>query len=530
MQEIVKGDLWAQVENTVSKDEATASPVQEQPDDPPVAEEVLVESTKLQAPPEGSPKLGGAKSAVPETTINVEPIEEKEEKVESQIETKAIATKEGEVNLATEVPQANAIAKPNIQNFHLDQAEPLLPDSFPNPPSGDSKYLPATIPNVSYMLKGYGISVGYNVIKKTLQFSVPGLLCAPDNADAVAMAQIKSLARLSNISVASIEEVLAAIADRHQFNPVATWIKSQPWDGIDRRQAFYDTLTVAEDFPKELKERLMYRWMISGAAAVLMPQGYKSRGVLTLQGRQSLGKTSWIAGLVPDVALRESVVKLDHHLDAGDKDSKIAAATHWIVEIGELESSFSRNVSRLKGFITSDFDKIRVPYGRTTSNFPRKTVFSATVNDSRFLVDSTGNSRWWVIPVTEIDYQHNLDMQQIWAQFAVEYENGEQWWLTPAEEQILETCNNNHRVISVIEERVMPILDLSQKSEDGLPAMTPTALLMKIGYKSVSNPQAKECGALLRQHLGEPKKINGYQKWRIPFAKQQDITRLDEEF
>ena len=399
-----------------------------------------------------------------------------------------------------------------------------------HPPSGDSKTIPATIPNVSYLLKGYGITVGYNVIKKELQFSVPGLVCTPDNADAVAMTQIKSLARLCNISVASIEEVLAAIADRHQFNPVATWIKSEKWDGIDRLPEFYDTLTVEDDFPKEFKERLIYRWMISGVAAVIKPQGFKSRGVLTLQGRQSLGKTSWIAALVPDVALRESVVKLDHHLDAGDKDSKISAVTHWIVEIGELESSFSRNVSRLKGFITSDYDKIRVPYGRTTSNYPRKTVFSATVNDSRFLVDSTGNSRFWVIPVTKIDYQHGLDMQQIWAQFAVEYENGEQWWLTPAEEQILETYNNNHRVISVIEERVMPILDLSRKGEDGLSAMTPTALLMKIGYKSVSNPQAKECGSLLRQHLGEPKKINGYQKWRIPFAIQQDITRLDGEF
>ena len=493
MKEVSTDALWAKIETTASnpvQDEATPSPVQKQPEDPPTAEEASV---------------GNEKMAVPETTINVEPLEEIVEKVEPQVETKAIIKVEGEVTLATEVSQANAIAKPNIQNFHLDQAEPLLLDAFPNPPSGDSKTIPATIPNVSYLLKGYGITVGYNVIKKELQFSVPGLVCTPDNADAVAMTQIKSLARLCNISVASIEEVLAAIADRHQFNPVATWIKSEKWDGIDRLPEFYDTLTVEDDFPKEFKERLIYRWMISGVAAVIKPQGFKSRGVLTLQGRQSLGKTSWIAALVPDVALRESVVKLDHHLDAGDKDSKISAVTHWIVEIGELESSFSRNVSRLKGFITSDYDKIRVPYGRTTSNYPRKTVFSATVNDSRFLVDSTGNSRFWVIPVTKIDYQHGLDMQQIWAQFAVEYEKGEQWWLTPAEEQILETYNNNHRVISVIEERVMPILDLSRKGEDGLSAMTPTALLMKIGYKSVSNPQAKECGSKYIEILITPR-------------------------
>ncbi len=343
------------------------------------------------------------------------------------------------------------------------------------------------------------------------------------------MAHIKSLLRLNDISVNDVESVVAAVADRDQFNPVAIWIESKEWDGVDRLADFYDTLTECDDFPKPLKERLILRWMISAVAAVFLPQGFKSRGVLTLQGPQSIGKTSWIAALVPGATLRESVLKLDHHMDAGDKDSKIAAATHWIVEIGELESSFRRDVARLKGFITSDYDKIRVPYGRAASNFPRKTVFCATVNDDRFLVDNTGNTRWWVIPVVRIKYQHGLDMQQVWAQILLEYKKGEQWWLTQAEEEGLETLNRNHRNISVVEERVLPLLDLSRKDEDGLPAMTPTELLQKVGYRSVSNPQAKECGNLLRQYLGEPKKIKGYQKWRIPFAKQPDIISVEDE-
>jgi putative DNA primase/helicase len=368
------------------------------------------------------------------------------------------------------------------------------------------------------MLGKYGITARYNVIKKEAQFNVPGLVCTVDNADNVAMAQIKSLARLNGISVSNIEEAILAVADRNQFNPVADWIKSKPWDGKDRSQEFYDTLTEREDFPKEFKERLMYRWMISAIAALFVPVGFRSRGVLTFQGPQSIGKTSWIAALISDVALRESVVKLDHHMDAGDKDSKIAAATHLIVEIGELESSFQRDVARLKGFITSDFDKIRLPYARSASNFPRRTVFCATVNDGNFLVDSTGNSRWWVIPVVKIDYLHKLEMQQVWAQFAVEFEQGEQWHLTAAEEELLDTLNKDHRVVSVVQERVLPHLDLNRKGEDGLPAMTPTELLMEVGYRTVSNPQAKVCAALLREHLGEAKKINGFYKWRIPLA------------
>jgi predicted P-loop ATPase len=112
---------------------------------------------------------------------------------------------------------------------------------------------------------------------------------------------------------------------------------------IDRLQAFYDTLIHREDFPAPLKEVLLYRWLISAIAAVLKPSAFRARGVLTLQGPQSIGKTAWINSLVSDPLLREMVIKLDHHLDAGNKDSILTAVSHWIVEIGELDSSFKKD-------------------------------------------------------------------------------------------------------------------------------------------------------------------------------------------
>lgn len=429
---------------------------------------------------------------------------------------------------STEGGQEKALTKQDQPDFHLDHAERLDPQKFPNPPVGETKYFPTTIQNVTFLLNGYGIKVKYNVIKKEPEIIVPGLACSLDNASSSKMTQIKSLARQNGLSTTGLEDMILAIADRNQFNPVATWIKSKPWDGEDRLQKFYDTLTEREDYPTYLKEILVKRWMISAIAAIFMPQGFKCRGVLTLQGKQGAGKTSWFRSLVPDNQLRESVLKLDQRMDAGDKDCIIAAATHWIVELGELEGSFSRNMDRLKGFLTNDIDKVRIPYARCASVFPRRTVFSASVNETRFLVDSTGNSRWWTIPVTSINYQHQLEMQQIWAQFLVEYENGEQWWLTTEEEDLLEALNQDHRVVSVIEERVLPVLDLSRKNEDGLPAMTATELLIKLGFKHATNPQAKECGSILRHHLGEPKKIKGIMKWRIPIAKQPDFTKIDE--
>lgn len=185
------------------------------------------------------------------------------------------------------------------------------------------------------------------------------------------------------------------------------------------------------------------------------------------------------------------------------------------MEIGELDSSFKKDVARLKGFLTADRDKVRRPYGRADSEYPRRTVFCATVNDHDFLVDMTGNTRWWTIPVTSINFRHGIDMQQVFAQVAVDYENGEPWWLTMEEEAQLENCNEDHRRINAIEERVLAAIDVDPVTEGGLPAMTPTELLQAIGIANPSNTQAKECAAVLRRLFGNPKKIRGLNKWRV---------------
>lgn len=412
-----------------------------------------------------------------------------------------------------------AAAPTSLQQFVLDQAEPLDPRSFPNPPRNGSTQVPATIPNVKFLLKSYGILARYNVIKKKLSISVPGMAGSPDNADSVALSYVISLASLNNIPIGQIANYVEVVADQHLYNPVANWINSKPWDGIDRLLDFYDTLPEAEDFSATLKQQLMHRWLISSVAAALLPNGLRARGVLTLQGPQSIGKTAWVKSLVPDDVLQDSVIKLDHHLDAHNKDSLLSAISHWIVEIGELDSSFKKDIARLKGFLTSDRDKVRRPYGRTDSEYPRRTVFCATVNEHNFLIDITGNTRWWVIPVVGVNYKHDIDMQQLLAQVAVDFHSGEPWWLTQAEEQLLEDYNQRHRSISAIRERVLGALDLEHIEAANLPAMTPTELLRELDIDNPTNPQSKECAAVLRECLGEPKRIKGQNKWRVPLKK-----------
>jgi putative DNA primase/helicase len=353
------------------------------------------------------------------------------------------------------------------------------------------------------MLEASGVSVRYDVIKKRLHISRGGA--------ELGQSDLIGLANLNGLYAQWFSEFVTEIAQENPVNPVADWIRSQPWDKEDRLRVFIATVEADPQFPTGLKVLLIDRWLKSAVAAALRDD-FRTRGVLTLQGPQGCGKTSWIARLVPP-GLRQEFVKLDHHMDAHNKDSVFIAVSHWITEIGELDSSFKRDVSRLKGFLTNDCDKLRLPYAWSPIELRRKTVFAASVNEMNFLVDATGNSRFWTIPVVKLDYEHTIDMQQLFAQLALEVDAGAPWWLTPEEEALLEEHNARFKAVSVIEERLLEQLE----QEPGKPQnMTAIEVLRAIGIMNPGNQQCRECGTFLRARYGPPKRVNGRDRWKVP--------------
>jgi hypothetical protein len=417
---------------------------------------------------------------------------------------------------APECLSGDALADEATEKMPCHVALPIDSALFPNPPRRPAGQIPSTPANLAHLLESYDISARYNIIKKKIVVTIPGLSCSPDNFDNVALTTIISLVSLNGMVSGNIPSLLMAVADLNQYNPVTSWIMSKAWDGVDRLGAYYETIVSRPDFPKEFKETLMYRWLLSATAAALMPTGFHSRGVLTLQGAQEIGKSSWVNSLISNRSLMEEVILLNHTLDPSNKDTLIAAVCHWIVEFGELDGMLRKDVARLKGFITADRDKVRRPYGRLDSEYARRTVFFATVNDTNFLTDHTGNTRWWTIPVVEVNYQHGIDMQQLFAQLALDFKAGAQWWLTKDESAMLEVHNREHRTVSSLHERILDILDLDRANMSSLPALTPTEVLRELGIDRPSNSQCKECGSILRELFGDSKRINGRDKWRVP--------------
>jgi len=95
----------------------------------------------------------------------------------------------------------SAIGKPApSEEIDLDHVQPLDPDAFPNAPEKEGNPVKATIANVQHLLRGYQISVSYDVVKKRMRTVLPGQAGSSDNASNVALTQILSLATLNKIA------------------------------------------------------------------------------------------------------------------------------------------------------------------------------------------------------------------------------------------------------------------------------------------------------------------------------------------
>lgn len=396
------------------------------------------------------------------------------------------------------------------------------PSVFPDWSEGRSPRLLGTIANYRAMLGAYGIAARYNEIAKRIEVTIPGQSPTVDNAGEVAIAEVLSCCARNGLPKGDASTFVARIADENAYSPIREWIDSRAWDGVSRLDELNATVHVAGD--TWLRDRVILRWMLSCVAAVYEPEGIVSHGALVFQGPQGIGKTSWVTRLVPE-SLRAVLVGAT--LDPDNKDSVIRAISHWIVELGELESTFRREIGRIKAFITTRVDTVRQPYARTASTYPRRTVFFASVNESQFLVDDTGNRRWWTLPVVSVDYDHTIDVQQVWAEVLALYRAGAQWHLTQEEQAMIDASNEGHRVVDPIEEMICAryVAHATSAPPIGTEWMTATAVLEGCGVQSPRRGDATRASAVLRRLAGEDPRKTG--SGRV-FAVTRRSVRVDD--
>jgi putative DNA primase/helicase len=386
-------------------------------------------------------------------------------------------------------------------------ALPVNPFGFPD---RSEKGPQDTIENMAYMLDQYGITVRYNVIAKDIEISIPGENYSQDNHTENCFSTIESLCARNQMSRGNVRGYVINLADKRPYNPAAEWIDSKPWDGQDR----IGPLAASLD-PKngELAHILLRKWMIGAVASVFEPRGFSMQGAIVLQGAQGLGKTTWIMSMANN---DRSLIKEAAVLNTDKQDTIKQAISHWLVELGELEATFSKSdITALRGFITMQMDEMRLPYAKASSKYPRRTAFLASVNDKAYLRDETGNRRYWTIECGDgMNAMHGINMQQAWAQAKQLYLAGEQHHLTRDENALLAEHNLSYTEQNPIDELIGGYYDWAAPAAY---RTTATDVVIAIGYTKPTAKETKAAAAALRKYTGkEPKKYNGRLVFEVP--------------
>lgn len=368
--------------------------------------------------------------------------------------------------------------------------------------------------NLEWLLSHFKASIRFNLMTHEREIIIPNQFIFPEDIENSALHLVTYLATLNDMPIKQIDAHLNAIAAVDAYHPIIECLKNNPWDGTNRLEDFLKTIktTGNEDL---LYHEIIKTWMIAAVAAAHSENGFTNHGVLVLLGKQGIGKTSWIRKLNP--IDDPNVIRIGAYLNTSDKDNVYELSKHWINELGELECIVSKqDAGKLKNFITMSADYIRLAYARKHTRIPRRSVYIGTVNDEDYLMDRTGNRRWWTIPCREIEFNHDFDMKQVWAEVYELYKEKALSYLNQAQQDFVNNKNKSHEKVDPLKEKLlthydwnMPLSTFTEKSA--------TKVLNDLGYLNPQMGELRRIGQFLREKNNLPGRLlDGITVHKVP--------------
>lgn len=345
------------------------------------------------------------------------------------------------------------------------------------PPKVEKPYL--CVPVLRDFLEEHTIHLRFNVVTQRVEYA--GIQASLEKAQNNALILIHSLLKEADlyrgVNAQTVKDFCLSLALEDCYNPVRERISAINWDGKTRLPLFNELLGIEAD---EQSQLLFKKWLCSAYAVTLNEltatgEGkISTEGVLVLVGKQGVGKTSFLRKLFLDGFLFREGLSI---ADFKNRDALSLLTSTWCVELGEIKSSLSvTTMDELKNFITRSCDVWRAPYDAVAETHARRTALSATCNNADFLVDTTGNRRFWTIPADGIKAERMRDLPiaeigQLWAEIqhiveAARAESEEAFNATfrlASEDLIkLEERNEEHVIDLPGEETVLSLLERLQ--------------------------------------------------------------------
>lgn len=190
--------------------------------------------------------------------------------------------------------------------------------------------------------------------------------------------------------------IIREIAWQNAENPLANELRTLKWDSVPRVERFFCTHCSAEDTPLHRGySRLFWRSLVGRA----LTPGCDVQYVFVLQGPQGLGKTL----MLRLIAGRDEYFSDQDVIALASQQQQEALRGRWIAEAAELGDLQRATVEKVKAFVSRTHDRARQVWGTDTVDQPRSFLLVATTNSVEFLRDATGERRFAIIPVREID-------------------------------------------------------------------------------------------------------------------------------
>ena len=234
---------------------------------------------------------------------------------------------------------------------------------------------------------------------------------------------------------------LMSVARENAFDPLKDYLNSIVWDGTPRISSWLKTYCGASEESDEYLARVSRCWAISLVARGLSP-GCKVDNVLVLQGLGGLGKST-VFSIFGGEWFCDTAISL------GDKDSRMMAGQYWICEMAEIVAFKKTGHDTLKSFFSSSVDRFRPPYAAAFEESLRRCIWVGTTNDDDFLVDETGNRKYWPVICKYIEGAMALlkqDRDQLLAEAVVAFKAGEQWHFDYKDIAITEAETERHMI------------------------------------------------------------------------------------
>jgi len=209
-----------------------------------------------------------------------------------------------------------------------------------------------------------------------------------------------------------LDHALRIVSQENTYHPIRSYLSSLKWDGVKRLDTMFIRWLGAED--TKLDREITRLWMIAGVDRVMRP-GCQFDEILITCGPQGIGKSRMLR-LLARGFFTNSITALTM-----DKGTAEKLQGMWIVELGELDGMKKGEQTQIKNFVTATDDRFRGAYARAAVTHPRQCILAGTSNEASFLRDSTGERRYWIMPVTGtgdngemVGFREEVD--QLWAE------------------------------------------------------------------------------------------------------------------